>query len=288
MKLLDKPETNLVPDWTFAVIGHPRSDYEEDANPLFRRALNVCNSNNVDILFLGGDNILGYNTSLRRYKRDIDKLAEIIDSVSFPVFVAPGNHDYVTREQKEYFESILNKTYMRITRDTINFLLLDTVEGNLDVFDGRQFQIRYTDDCIRKYYLDTIPRNSGRPIPFSENQFTLFKKTLLDGGTNPLEDDYFELPHFYGIIMCHPVWRVTDHDWNRRFHKHLIGNNAFVFCGDHQTTNPEYVNIDNVHYINTAISANVPSFVIGRFYKRKGLYLSEAALDGNTRLISFK
>jgi len=161
MKLLDKPETNLVPDWTFAVIGHPRSDYEEDANPLFRRALNVCNSNNVDILFLGGDNILGYNTSLRRYKRDIDKLAEIIDSVSFPVFVAPGNHDYVTREQKEYFESILNKTYMRITRDTINFLLLDTVEGNLDVFDGRQFQIRYTDDCIRKYYLDTIPRIYG-------------------------------------------------------------------------------------------------------------------------------
>jgi hypothetical protein len=274
--------------WSFAVIGHPRSEDEEVIGQPFEQSLQLCQKNKVDIVFLGGDNILGYNTSFRRYKRDVDTLVGLIDSINIPVFVVPGNHDYCTREQKQYFEMQLNKSYMRITREVINFLLLDTIDGHLDVFDGRQFQMRYHKPCTRRYYFEPIPRNSGWPIPFSDEQYALFEKTLCGGEISPLPDDKFELPPFYGIIMCHPVWKVDGHDWNKRFHPHLIGRNAFVFCGDHQTSNPEYVIRDGVHYINTAISSNIPSFVIGRFYKKEGLFLSEETFDGQSKPMQFK
>ena len=289
LQLLDKPDDSLNPMWTFAVIGHSRSSEENIVNPQLKKAFHLSKDKKVDVVFLAGDVIAGFNANLNRYKKDIDALAVYLDTITIPVYVAPGNHDYSTKEQKAYFEEKFNKTYMRIARGTVEFMLLDTMDWHSKIFSGREFQFNYHSKSDRGYFVLPIPGNSDKYKPLTKEQYRFFKKVIVNlNKTGPREEDFFELPRFIGIIMHHRQWMAGEkHDWYKRWHPLLKGQNAFVFCGDYNEKN-EFAVIDGVHYMNTAINHKKPGFMIGRFYKGKGLYLTQAFLDGKEEVVQFK
>ena len=108
IQLLNRPCPISENIWTFAVIGHPRSESECHINPRLKKALKICLNEKVDIIFLAGDNILGLNPFFRNYKKDLDTLVDYLETFETPIFVTPGNHDYNSLEQKKYFEERLN------------------------------------------------------------------------------------------------------------------------------------------------------------------------------------
>jgi hypothetical protein len=287
LKILSS-EKNDVPIWTFAVIGHSRSGNEAIVSPSLKKAISYCRDNKVDIVFLAGDILVGYNSNIRKYKKDVDALANYFDSMNFPIYVAPGNHDFSTKEQKEYFEKNFNKSYFHLQRDVANFLILNTSAWHEEQFNGRSFQINFDSESERGYHVLPIPGNSDKYKSIPLDQHKLFR-AVIDNKImgQPRSEDNFDIPNFFGVIMHHRQWVVKEGYWHLMWHPYLKNQNAFVFCGDH-INNSEYKLFDGVHYINTSLTSNENSFVIGKFFKGEGLLLTEVNVNGNSKPIIFK
>ena len=87
--------------------------------------------------------------------------------------------------------------------------------------------------------------------------------------------------------MHHRQWVIEEGDWRRRWHPYLKNQNAFVFCGDH-INNSEYKVLDGVHYINTALTSQENSFVIGKFFQGSGVFFTEVNINGESKPIIFE
>ncbi len=282
--------------FSFVVMGHIRSDFQDQLSPAFLKAVRRIKNDNLRPRFivLLGDSIIGYHSNIEDYKKEWLLLKNYCRKEKLQVFVVPGNHDYSTEEERKNFEEIWNKTYFSFKYKNSKFLILDS---NLDwskKWSQRHFQ--FTDvpatSTSTDFLWGTAPYNMfGSPI--TGDQLAFLKNTLHNKdnmelrGVLPANRDFYygdnDYPAIkdiqYNFIFVHHILFSSDtekgmpnynnNNWFAEIHPMLIGKNVYVFGGDapHTSEQANYSK-DGVTYASSFTSGD-DAFYLVRVYKDK-------------------
>lgn len=195
-------------DFVFLFVGHTRPNEIGKLHPSFLEILRRTKENNVSLLVLAGDTILGMRNTQGLQQKEWDIFHETVRSEigDVPIFIAPGNHDYCSEIQKKVFIKnwgMDGSSYFVADRGVqgkkIRFVILDTVDSGTN----NSFKDCWTGADI-----------TGKQLDFLKNSFA---------------DKSFD---YYFVFLGHFKF-IGDRNeyWFKNVHPIFFGKQNFCFCG---------------------------------------------------------
>lgn len=113
--------------------------------PYFERLMRTINATNADFVLIAGD-LVGYGCS-----EQIGAMREILQTLRKPFYVVPGNHDYIDKNNRKYYDqAFANSVNFTFEHKGWQVLGLDTTNGTAVNASAPDDTLKFIDATLAK------------------------------------------------------------------------------------------------------------------------------------------